>query len=168
MRGEGAGRWLLALALITAGVLHVRPGGRQGVFRTGVEIVLVDVTVVDRSGQPVSDLAAADFRVTVDRKPRAVASAQFLAHEVKLPGRSKDRPAVRAARDAARIEPPMARDVLIVVDEDSMPAGTGLVARRAVQRFLERLAPADRAGVASIPRRTCRCRNRGSGLGARG
>jgi hypothetical protein len=51
---------------------------QQPTFRTGTELVLIDLTVVDWAGQPVGDLKPEDFTVTVDRKPRTVVSAQFI------------------------------------------------------------------------------------------
>src|SRR5688500_14928755 len=50
-------------------------------FRSAVDLVPVDVSVVDRNGRPVSDLAAEDFTLTVDGRPRRIASAQFIAAE---------------------------------------------------------------------------------------
>ena len=47
-------------------------------FRTGVELVTVDVGVVDRQGQPLRGLAAGDFTVTVAGQPRRVVSAEFV------------------------------------------------------------------------------------------
>jgi hypothetical protein len=51
-------------------------------FKSGVEVVRIDVSVVDKTGKPLSDLTPADFTVTVDRKPRAIVSAQFLKYEI--------------------------------------------------------------------------------------
>ena len=39
----------------------------------------VDVNVIDKSGRPVPDLAAGDFTLTVDGKPRRIVSAQFIS-----------------------------------------------------------------------------------------
>ena len=50
-------------------------------FKSSVDLVPVDVSVVDRNGRPVSDLGPGDFTLTVDGKPRRIASAQFIAAE---------------------------------------------------------------------------------------
>ena len=42
---------------------------QQPVFRAGVEAVAVDVVVVDRDGNPVTDLTVEDFTLQVDGKP---------------------------------------------------------------------------------------------------
>jgi hypothetical protein len=48
-------------------------------FKSAVDLVPVDVNVIDRSGRPVPDLAAGDFTLTVDGKPRRIVSAQFIS-----------------------------------------------------------------------------------------
>ncbi len=52
---------------------------RLPVFRSGVEVMEVDVTVVDGKGMPVRDLRAPEFTVTVDGQPRRVVSAEFIS-----------------------------------------------------------------------------------------
>ena len=49
----------------------------QPAFRSRVELLRVDVTVVDTSGAPIRDLGAGDFVVKVDGRPRTVSFAQF-------------------------------------------------------------------------------------------
>ena len=52
--------------------------GQTPTFKTGVELVTVDVGVVDRQGQPMRGLATGDFTVTVAGQPRRVVSAEFV------------------------------------------------------------------------------------------
>lgn len=59
-------RALFAIAAVLALVQQVP------VFRTGVDLVHVGVTVTDRKGAPISDLTAADFTVLEDGKPQTV------------------------------------------------------------------------------------------------
>src|SRR5262245_22115568 len=47
-------------------------------FRSGVNLILVDVTVRDRSGKPIRDLKASDFEVLENGKPQDIVS---FAHE---------------------------------------------------------------------------------------
>ena len=42
------------------------------VFRAGVDLIALDVTVVDRNGAPVKGLTAEAFTARVDGQPRAV------------------------------------------------------------------------------------------------
>ena len=69
-----------ALALV--GVGHPRaqqtPTDGVPVFRTRVDAVSVDVGVVDRQGRPIPGLAATDFTVTVNGRPRRIVTAEFV------------------------------------------------------------------------------------------
>src|SRR5215218_7528800 len=47
-------------------------------FRSGVEVVTLEVGVVDRQGVPVRGLVAGDFTVTVAGQPRPVVTAEFI------------------------------------------------------------------------------------------
>jgi VWFA-related protein len=140
----------LAGALVTAAAGLV---AQQPSFKASVEVVLIDVTVVDRTAFPVRDLAAADFTVTVDGKPRTILSAQFLSH--RAPG-IDDLLRVESGLPALAAPEPeqvgTGRDIIIAVDEDSLEAGDGQIAKRAMGRFLNQLVPADRVAIVTIPR----------------
>ena len=123
-------------------------------FKSGVDVVLIDVTVVDPTGRPVTDLRPEDFRITVDRKPRTIASAKFIRHDTRasvtaLPKGSRATPTGSPGRGS--VPAAITRDVLIVIDTDSMEPGDGLLVRKAVKGFLDQLAPDDRVGVATVP-----------------
>ena len=47
-------------------------------FRTGIDLVAVDVAVVDRRGRPIEDLHAAEFSVKIDGEVRRVVSAELV------------------------------------------------------------------------------------------
>jgi VWFA-related protein len=141
----------LAAAVAVAGAVSLV--AQQPTFRSSVEVLLVDVTVVDRMNFPLRDLGPGDFTVTVDGKARTILSAQLLAH--RAPG----------IDDVLRVEagmPPSStlqaervgagRDIIIAVDEDSLEAGDGQIARKAIGRFLDQLVPSDRAAIVTIPR----------------
>jgi VWFA-related protein len=137
---------VLAASLAAVGLGQQPPA----IFKSGVDLVMVDVSVVARSGVPVNDLAPGDFTVVVDGRPRTVTSAQFVAYEVRTTT-ARERATV-AAPAVGTSPPPPPRVLLIAVDEDSLETGEGLVARQAASKFLDRLAPNDRAGVVAIPR----------------
>ena len=120
-------------------------------FKSGVEVVLIDVSVVDRGGRPVDDLSPADFTVTVDGKPRTVASAQFLRYESRTAAGSVKRP-VEAPAPAVVAPGPPPRLVIVAIDEDSLEPGEGLAVKQAAEKFLDLLGPDDRVGVVTIPR----------------
>ena len=65
----------------------------QPTFRSRVDLLRVDVTVVDKSGAPISDLGAGDFLVKVDGQPRTVSFARFYGPQAEsLPPASTPRP----------------------------------------------------------------------------
>jgi VWFA-related protein len=142
--------WLIG-AIAAMAVAH--PAAQQPTFKSTVEVLLVDVAVVDGSAFPVRDLVPGDFTVTVDGKPRSILSAQLLAH--RAPGiddilRVEAGLPPSSTLDASRVG--TGRDIVIAVDEDSLEAGDGVVAKRAIGRFLDQLVPTDRVGIVTIPR----------------
>ena len=50
------------------------PPAQGPTFRTGIDLIAVDVSVVDRDGQPVEDLLAPEFVVEIDGERRRVVS----------------------------------------------------------------------------------------------
>ena len=74
-----ARRTLVPLVIVGAGTLLA---AQQQVpepppaFRTGVELVTVDVRVLDRQSQPISGLGTGDFTVTVGGQPRRVVTGE--------------------------------------------------------------------------------------------
>ena len=69
-------RWLACIGVMAAGVA-ARPIA-QPTFRSGVDLVTVDATVLDGDGRPVPTLHAEDFHIEVDGTSRRVVSARFL------------------------------------------------------------------------------------------
>ncbi len=80
-------------------------------FRTGTDVVRVDVTVLDRKGLPHSTLTADDFEVTEDDVLQPITSFKYVAvtghpdegDELSLPIRSPSHAAAEAARDDVRV-----------------------------------------------------------------
>src|SRR4030095_845381 len=72
MRGTGLGLCALSLGAVLAAQQQ------PPTFRSGVELVILNVTVVDKDGKPVRGLTAADFAVTLDGQARPVRALDFL------------------------------------------------------------------------------------------
>jgi VWFA-related protein len=64
-----------AVALVLASCCIV---AAQPTFRTGVELVTIDVVATDRSGKPVHDLKASDFELFEDGKSQPIKTFQFI------------------------------------------------------------------------------------------
>src|SRR5258706_9820541 len=54
---------------------------QQPTFRTGVDVITVDVGAVDGRGQPVTDLHAPEFTVKVDGRERRVITADLVKYQ---------------------------------------------------------------------------------------
>jgi VWFA-related protein len=118
------------------------------VFRSGVEVMEVDVTVVDAKGMPVRDLRVPDFTVTVDNQPRRVISAEFIsASYTSSPESAKPRdPYVSNNTDRRP-----GRLIMVVVDRNNIDTHTIRTALGAMRQFVTSIAPEDRLALFTIP-----------------
>ena len=137
-----------------------QPQVQQPVFRSGVDLVTVDALVVDKEGRPIPSLAAEDFTVTVDGKPRRIASVEHLVHydrfatapdRTQIPNlRREDRVMMRAEYSSNTKSPP-GRMFVLVVDSGNMTRGGGRGAMEAAGQFVQKLAPNDLVALVSLP-----------------
>ncbi len=119
-------------------------------FSSGVEIIAIDATVLDRSGSPRTGLGADDFVVTVDGKPRRVVSLRLIqagTADVRTAGGSQRETKPPAPTPA----PATGRLFVIAVDRQHIPSGEGLATLDAAARFVDTLQPDDRLAVWMIP-----------------
>ncbi len=135
--------WLLAAcAVVVASCLGALL--RAQVFRTGVDLVVLDVIVTDASGRPVEDLAAQDFEVLEDGQRRPVVSTSV----VSLP----EHPSPTAGADvpddvwANRLSDQQRIFTIVIDDLNTLPGNTSR-ARDVVRRFIERLPAGDLAAI---------------------
>src|SRR3954447_5720695 len=118
----------------------------QPTIRSGVELIRVDVSVVDATGQPVADLRPGDFTVRIDAAPRAVSFATFYGtrkREVAAPT------AIATAVTNAATD--RGRAIVFAVDLESLIAGYEKAAVDAAASLVDALGPSDLAGVLGIP-----------------
>jgi VWFA-related protein len=127
-----------------------QPAQQQQVFRAGVKLVRVDVTVTGKGDMPVSDLTAADFEVAEDGVPQKVEQLQFVrldgrrpaGDETSLEIRSQDQAEAEAARDDVRV-------IALFLDDyhiDKAPQIT-IPMRQALTLFVNRLWPTDLVAI---------------------
>jgi VWFA-related protein len=121
----------------------------QTPFKTGVNVVEVDVVVTEKGGRPVRGLTQDDFIVLEDGKPVSVAT--FTAIDVPsspagspVPARDQSGTSV-ATNDV----PEDGRVILVVFDayHVGFDAGRLRAAREIVKRLVERLGPSDLAAI---------------------
>jgi VWFA-related protein len=88
---------------------QARPATQPPTFRAGTNLVRVDVTVKDKHGRALTDLAAGDFVVTEDGRPQRIEAFKFVAatgqptDDLSLPIRSAEHARAEAARDDVRV-----------------------------------------------------------------
>ena len=136
-------------------------GQKPPTFKSAIELIAVDVNVVDRNGQPVAGLSADQFEVSVDGKPRRVASATFLDYASAAAPPAPTAIAAQPLRvergfgsnereEEAETGTP-GRVVVLAVDQLSFAPGSGRAAIESARKFLDRLQPADRVGLVAYP-----------------
>jgi VWFA-related protein len=124
------------------------PQTPQATFRTGIDLIQVDVVVLDKDRRPVTGLTAADFSVQLDGKPASIDA--FAA--ITLPSPAPAQSAAAWTRDVAsdvatNLERNEGRMVVIMMDR-TIPAGPPTLTARAIARAaIDALGPRDVAAV---------------------
>ncbi len=148
----------VALILYWVAVVVSVPAGRQlppvepQTFRTGVDAVQLDVSVLDADRRPVRGLTAADFTILEEGKPRRLLA--FSAIDLPpLPPESPS-PADAVQPDVTRNDLPPGRLVVILIDpfverpgeSRGLPMSPATL-RATAQRIVDSLGPGDLAAV---------------------
>lgn len=126
------------------------PQGQTPVFRGSTEVVVVDVQITDRAGNPLDGFKAEDFALKVDGKARTITSANFW--------RLGDRPATinteAAFSTIGGANPVNAESyVLFLADPPNMrPEAARLLFDQAAE-FMAKLEPAHAVGLMVAPDR---------------
>lgn len=119
------------------------------VFKTGIDLLAVDVTVLDRRGRLVADLRPPEFTIKIDGEERRIQSFEFVTFGTTARAATSPGDATVSSNAATGGGP--GRLIVLVVDQGHIRAGTGRSAIMAAARFLRRLNPADRVMFAAIP-----------------
>ena len=133
---------------LVAAILMAVFAQTQPTFRSGVELIRVDVTVVDADGRPATDLRPEDFAVTVDGAPRRVAFARFYGPRDTGSPAALSTPTPTFATNRG-IAP--GRVVVFVVDLESMNDGYQRVLFETAGGLIDNLAPGDAIGLLPLP-----------------
>jgi VWFA-related protein len=143
-----AARILLVVAMVLA-ALVARGSAQDAVFRSRIDLVTVDATVLGSDGRPVSTLDAADFVIRVDGQIRRVVTAEFVG---------ESRPATRPTEPvpvrhfSTNQQADTGRFVVVAVDEAHIRRLEGRPAIRAAAAFIDSLDPMDRVAVTPLSR----------------
>jgi len=140
---------ILAFGFCGVSVLAQGQSGRP-VFRSGVELIQIDVSVLDAKRQPITGLTAADFTILENGVPRPV--RVFNAIELPAP-----RPVTDAVWNGT-VAPDVAtndvgaqdgRLVIILMDRTIPPGQPTVAARKIAEAAVQQLGPHDLAALIS-------------------
>ena len=118
-------------------------------FRSGVELVTIDVGVIDQTGTPVDDLRAPDFTVKIDGQVRRVESVNLV--------RINPEAAKRKLADkeetffTTNLTPPEGRQIIFAIDQVNVRPGTLKVLMRTAAQFVDKLSPIDQVAFRAYP-----------------
>ena len=126
---------------------EARPG-QTPAFRSGIEVVTVDVGVVDKQGQPLRGLTPTDFVVTVGGQPRHVVTAEYVDRSVTRPVAS---PETEGASISTNQGGGVGRLFAFIVDQNTLDLGSARRVTNAAGPFLSRLTFADRSALMLMP-----------------
>jgi VWFA-related protein len=138
-----------ALFLLGAGPQAQQPGTQ---FRSGVTLVTIDVTVLDKDGRPVADLAAKDFEVKLNGRVQAIRTATFLQASAESEMSGAVGPTFDAVTPAVPVTGPARAAVtprlfVVLVDDLSFAPQRGRALFAATERFVTSLPSTDRVGL---------------------
>jgi len=119
----------------------------QPTFRTGVQLVRIDVSVLDDNRQPVRGLQAPDFTVIEDGQPRPIRSFQAVDH-ANTPPQTAPLPPVPAHNVATnRMADDTSRLIFILMDRSIPPERPTFVARQIADAAVDAMVPGDLAAI---------------------
>jgi VWFA-related protein len=122
------------------------PQTQQPTFRSRVDSVSVDVSVVDKQGNPVSDLTQADFEIREQNKPQAIQTFKFVAIDTMNNG--SPAPDVLSFQDQSReLSRTDTRLFVIYLDDYHVRRINSLRVRQILARWEATLSPSDLVAV---------------------
>jgi VWFA-related protein len=140
---------MLRSCVLAAGIaLAAVPQQQAPVFKSGVDLVALDVTVVDKDGKPIEGLKPTDFVVTLNGKPGTVRQMDYLTYggvpgtEITVAGReaSNTAPAAATASRGGRV-------IVLLIDDLAAKVNEGKMLMIAAERILQTLDLGDMVGL---------------------
>src|SRR5688500_15486758 len=133
---------LAAIAILALGGRAAAQDPPAATFRSSIDLVRVDVSVLDREGRPIRGLAADDFDLTVDGKPRRVVTADFVAA-----ARETGKAPVTSSHYSTNADASGGRLIMFVLDQGTIHTGRARQVTAAAEMFVSRLGRSDRVGL---------------------
>lgn len=117
-------------------------------FRSGLDLIAVDVQVIDRDGAPLSGLGPDKFEVSINGKRRRVVSANLIESKSSTTLTPAER---AAATGGPAVVPNLARVLFIAIDCLSFDASASRHVIAAARDFLDKLPATDEVGLFAYP-----------------
>ena len=137
---------LIGAALVSTQSSPVPQGGGP-TFRTGVNIVRVDVIVADDDGKPITDLAKEEFEIIEDGRPQTIE----LFRQIRIEGTTAAAPRARQVLNRDTEEREAARDDVrvfgILLADYQVCGQRSRAVRDAMAAFIRKLGPNDLIAV---------------------
>jgi VWFA-related protein len=147
MRTLLAGLTVLGLLAAPAGHAQETPASGQR-FRSGIDLITIDVSAVDRDGRPVEDLRPRDLRVKIDGREREIVSVELVKVDTSRAG---EPPPVEAPLISANLIPDQGRRLVVAVDQTLIRPGSAALLIRTAGEFVAGLTPDDYAALLAFP-----------------
>jgi VWFA-related protein len=150
--------WLLASLATCAVVSTGAQQAPQTTFKSGVDLILIEATALDKDGRPIADLQARDFSVKIGGKARTVAAIEYIP--AGKPATTLPQPATVAATPApgpVSVESARAqlgaseRTFVLAIDVDNIRSGAGRNALVDVAEYVATLPLSYRIGIMTLP-----------------
>ena len=143
------------VSLLLCASISLSSQTQQPTFKGGVTLVTVDVTVLDKDGNPVRDLKPEDFEIKLNNKVQSVKSLAFVQPEGVTPpapgGAASPATPPASQRETATNSTPKGEErvFVILVDDLSFAPVRGKRLFSAATKFLDNLPPTDIVGFAT-------------------
>jgi VWFA-related protein len=124
-------------------------GGQVPVFRGGVDSVIVDVVVTDRTGRPITDLTKDDFEVREGGKPQTVDTFRLVQTDDGLDDATAQRDILSFEDQRRETARETNRLFVLFLDEYHVRRGNSMRVREEVAKFVLTLSPRDLVAVAT-------------------
>ena len=139
----------IATLAVAAGAQQQAAPGQPPPFKTGVDALQLDVSVLDKDRHPVRGLTAADFTVLENGKPSRIVG--FSAVELPPPPRAGVTAVESIAPDVStNDQTDVGRIVVILMDYQLRESAASVVGRRTAERMVDGLGPADLGAVVHV------------------
>jgi VWFA-related protein len=142
----------VTLCLVASGLrFATRATPQQVTFRAGVDLVAVDTQVIDRDGQPISNLAPGNFEVWINGRARRVVSADLIQFPMSVSRSLVPSEIETPSPLVSNLPEVKGRVIVIAIDEISFSTSAMPTVLQTIRRFLTTVPPDDVVGLYAYP-----------------